>query len=146
MIEDKTNPALQALLGGAEIEITVGIHEAEGDEDHDGLTNAELGAIHEYGSGDIPERPFIRGYFDEKSDDVERFINEAAERVLSGEDPLTAAELVALQLESGVKERMMAGIAPELHESTRRKRGEDAIPLIATSQLLGSIRGKATVK
>lgn len=138
MIIDKRGSALDALLGGTELEISVGIHESEGSEDHDGPTNAEVGSYHEFGS-----RPFIRGYFDEKAADVERFIDEAAARVLDGEDPLTAGEIVALQLESGVKERILAGIEPELAESTRKKRGDDAVPLVATSQLLGSIRGKA---
>lgn len=141
MIIDKRSNALDALLGGIEVEITVGIHEDDGGKDHDGLTNAELGSIHEF-----TERSFIRGYFDEKSDDVERFINEAAERVLNGDDPLTAGEIAAMQLESGVKERMLDGIDPPLAESTKKRRGEDAVPLIDTSQMLGSIRGKAKLK
>lgn len=141
MIIDKRDGTLDALLGGLDIEVTVGIHESEGSDNHDGLTNAELGSIHEF-----TERSFIRGYFDEKSDDVERFIDEAAERVLNGDDPLTAGEIAAMQLESGVKARILAGIDPPLAESTRKRRGDDAVPLVNTSQMLGAIRGKAKLK
>lgn len=144
MIIDNHNTrlaSLTALLAGTELEITVGIHEQEGSEDHDGPTNAEVGSYHEFG-----ERSFIRGYFDENAADVDRFLDDAADRIMAGEDPLTAGEIVALQLESGVKERMLAGIEPGLAESTKKRRGEDAVPLIDSSQMLGAIRGKATLK
>lgn len=137
-IIDKRDGTLDALLGGLDIEVTVGIHESEGNENHDGPTNAEVGSYHEFGS-----RSFIRGYFDESAADVARFIDEAAARVLDGEDPVTAGEIMALQLESGVKERILAGIDPPLAESTRKRRGDDAVPLVNTSQMLGAIRGKA---
>lgn len=144
MIDDKRSNVLDALMGGLEVEITVGIHESEGSKGHGGVSNAELGSIHEFGLG-VPSRPFVRGYFDENEEEISRLINEAAGDILDGEDPSEAADLVALQLESGVKQRILDGLSPEASEAVKRKRGEGAIPLVDTSQMLGSIRGKSKV-
>lgn len=146
MIADKRSNVYDALIGGVEFEVTVGIHAEEGAGEHDGLSNAELGTIHEFGAGDIPQRSFIRGYIDENHPAINGFVTEAANRLLAGEDPQAAADLVALQLESGVKERLLSGIEPGLAESTKRQRGDGSVPLVKTSQLLGSIRGKAKLK
>lgn len=144
-IIDKRSNALDALAGGY-TEITVGIHESEGAAGHDGLTNAELGAIHEFGTSEIPQRSFIRTYIDEHEDEINAWLSEAADEILAGADPQQEADRIALQLESGVKERILNGIPPELAEATKKRRGDSAVPLIDTSQMLGSIRGKAKLK
>ena len=146
MIVDKRSNIYDALIGGVEVEITVGIHEQEGGEEHNGLSNAELGSIHEFGSSDIPQRSFIRAYVDESQSGIDGFLTDACNRMLTGEDALAAAELVALQMESGVKERILARLKPDLSEATKAIRGDDAVPLVKSSQLLGSIRGKAKLK
>lgn len=145
-IIDKRGNALDALMGGLHAEMTVGIHESEGAAGHDGLTNAELGAIHEFGTSEIPQRSFIRAYIDEHEDDINEWLSEAADEILAGADPQQEADRIALQLESGVKERILSGVSPELSEATKKKRGDSAVPLVETSQMLGSIRGKAKLK
>lgn len=143
-VSDKSNPELHRLLRGLEIEISVGIHEDEGSKSHGkGLTTADVGAIHEFGLG-VPQRTFIRGYFDESQGDIEQMQDAALQRIIDGADPLAEAERVGLKLESGMKERILARINPPLAESTKRKRGANAVPLVATSQLLGAIRSRVT--
>jgi hypothetical protein len=144
-VDDKVNrQLLDQLLEGLDIEITVGIHAAEGSASHGAdLTMAELGAIHEFGLG-VPARSFVRGYFDENQAAIESKQDAALQRILLGANPRTEAERMALELESGMKERILGRIAPPLAESTKRRRGAGAVPLVATSQLLGSIRGKVT--
>lgn len=141
-IVDKRSDVLEAMLGGLSVEMTVGIHEAEGTADHDGLTNAELGSIHEFGAGDIPQRSFIRAWVDENQSLIDEWVTDAANAILAGEDPEGASERVALQMETGIKERMLSGISPELNENSKRGK-EGGVPLIDSSQLLGSILGKA---
>jgi hypothetical protein len=137
-------PSLDAL-----VQITVGIHAAEGAEGHDGgLTNAALGEIHEFGFG-VPQRSFIRAYFDENEAHISGLVEDAVIDALiedGGKSLQLNAELVADQIVGEVKERILGRISPELAKSTRRKRGESAVPLVDSSQLLGSIRGKAETR
>lgn len=144
-VSDTGSPGLTGLLRGLDIEVSVGIHEDKGAEAHGELTNAELGAIHEFGLG-VPQRSFIRGYFDEKEAELQEFADAALARILDGADPLVEAGRMGLRLESGMKERILARIPPPLAPSTRARRGEDAVPLVDTSQLIGSIGSKVTVK
>ena len=50
-----------------------------------------------------------------------------------------------MQIEGETKERILAGIGPELSDSTKRKRGESAVPLLDSGQLLGAIRAQLNV-
>jgi hypothetical protein len=145
VIVDKRSDVLEAMLGGLAVEITAGIHEAEGSAEHEGLTNAELGSIHEFGTGDIPQRSFIRAWIDENQSLIDEWVTDAANAILAGEDPEAASERVALQMEAAIKERMLSGISPELSENTKRGK-EGGVPLIDSSQLLGSILGKVKRK
>jgi hypothetical protein len=145
VIVDKRSDVLEAMLGGLAVEITAGIHEAEGSADHDGLTNAELGSIHEFGTGDIPQRSFIRAWMDENQSLINEWVVDATNAVLAGEDPEGATERVALQMESGIKDRLLSGISPALDPGSKRGK-EGGVPLIDSSQLLGSILGKVKRK
>lgn len=139
-VDDKRSPLLGALEGLGR-EITIGIHADEGAEDHGGLTNAELGTIHELGLG-VPQRSFVRAYFDENVHEIGGDVEAAIARVLEGSDVDLEAELLGAKIEAGMKERILARIEPGLSEETKRKRGQDAVPLVDTSQLMGSIRYK----
>jgi hypothetical protein len=141
-VDDKKSPELARLLREFDLEVTVGIHEDEGAEDHgDDLTIADVGAIHEFGLG-VPQRSFVRGYFDENAPRIEQAQDAALVRILDGADPETEAARLGLQLEGGMKARILARIAPPLAESTKRRRGESAVPLVDSSQLIGAIRSK----
>lgn len=144
-VDDKRSPDLERLLEDLDIEISVGIHAEEGAADHDGLTTAEVGAIHEFGLG-VPQRSFIRGYFDEHQGEIEQLQAAALERVIAGADPRIEAGRLGLLVEGGIKQRILSRIDPPLAESTRKRRGDDAVPLVDTSQLLGAIRSRVTEK
>lgn len=143
-VEDKASPELERFLRELSLEITVGIHEDDGGQEHGELTTAEVGSIHEFGLG-VPERSFIRGYFDEHADEIEQGQEVALRNIMFGADPKVEAGRLGLKLESGIKERILARIAPPLAESTKRRRGESAVPLVDTSQLIGAIRSKVSV-
>ncbi len=134
---------LGELFEGFYREITVGIHAEEGQEQHDGgLTNAEVGTFHEFGLG-VPQRSFIRAYFDENEALIVAKLEQAAQRVLDGADDKLEAQRFAVWLESQVKEFILnRNVEPELSDATKKRRGENAVPLVDSSQMLGSIRGK----
>lgn len=137
-VSDRRADVYSLLLGGVDIGISIGVHDDEPRDD--GITNAELAAIHEFGTADIPQRSFLRSFIDEHEDEIDAWVNEAADAVLGGEDPLGAAEVVAQRLEDGVKAQITSGIQPELRERT------GGTPLVDTGRLLNSIKGKAELK
>lgn len=144
-VTDKGSASLTQLLDGFELDISVGIHAEDGDETYEGgdLNTAEVGAIHEFGLG-VPQRSFVRGYFDENEAAIAAAQDASLQRIMDGADPEAEAERLGLQLESGMKQRILSRVPPPLAESTKRKRGEDAVPLVDTSQLLGAVRSKVT--
>lgn len=145
-VEDKPSPELAKLLAGFELEVSVGIHADDGAKTYeDGLTTAEVGACHEFGLG-VPMRSFVRGYFDENVESIAALQEAALGRILGGADPHSEAGRLGLVLEGGMKQRILARIPPPLAASTKKRRGESAVPLVATSQLIGAIRSKVREK
>lgn len=146
-------------LSGKRARITIGIH---GDEGADlrqdatfeddgaltpgaGLTVAEVAAFHEFGTRTIPQRSFIRGWFDESIDANKALIQSQLKLVVQGRLPLeTALERVALKCEADVKRRIRNRIPPPLAPATVARKGS-SVPLISTGQLRAAIRGKAEV-
>lgn len=124
--------------------VTVGVHEDKGAEAHgeSGLTLAEVASIHEFGLG-VPERSMVRQFVDENADQIREWQKRAAEAVIAGE--VTAEQVLELlgeQILGAMKERILAGIPPGLSESTKRKRGGDATPLVDTAQMIGAFAYK----
>jgi hypothetical protein len=137
-------PEMAERFAGLEHDITAGIHEAEGASAHGKLTNAELGAVHEFGLG-VPRRSFLRDWMDENEAAIFERISDAMSRIVfDGADGKREADLIAIWAEGEIKARIENRLQPELSESTKRRRGQSAVPLIDTSQFIGSIRGKAT--
>jgi hypothetical protein len=143
--------------------ITVGIHAAEGGADHtDGGTFADDGAIefsgaeprtvaeiasyHEFGLG-VPQRSFIRGWFDESKEQMRELLRSQARLAIEGRITTEqAAERVALKAEAGVKLRIRnrgnGAYPPNAASTIARKKS--TVPLIDTGQLRSAIRGKVS--
>ncbi len=130
--------------------ITVGIHGAEGAAAHgeaegQPLTVAQVGAFHEFGTSRVPQRSFIRGWFDESQAEIADL--RRSQLVLSAAGKLTveqALERVALKCEASVKRRIRNRIPPPLAPETIARKGS-SVPLISTGQLRNSIRAKAEI-
>lgn len=126
--------------------VTVGIHASEGgdSEQDSSMTVAEVGAIHEFGLG-VPQRSFLRQFVDENRSKLKAMLEASAREVAKG--TLTsdqALERFGLAVQGMVRERIVAGIAPELAESTKERKeeltgGPKNTPLILFGQLLSSI-------
>lgn len=153
------------------VTITVGIHGQEGGANHLGgssfaddgalettseLTVLQVGAFQEFGvppfqlpSGamhpGIPQRSFIRGWFDENQAFIRETLRSQMALVVQGKLTTEKAMAgVALAFEGSVKQRIARGIAPPNARSTIAAKGSSK-PLINRGQLRAAVRGKATI-
>lgn len=112
------------------------------------LTVAGIAAIHEYGAPEqnIPERSFIRGTIEARSNEVQGFIDHQNKSVLlqklNVREALGRLGLFAVAL---IKDRIVKEhIPPPLKESTIIAKTRDGktgeVPLVNTAQMLNSIR------
>lgn len=116
------------------------------EEDHGGMTNIELGAIHEFGSKKIANRPpsrsFIRKTFDNnvRKYEVESiriaglFFDGYPMSVIEGE-LFILGEMYKADIVNFIKK----GIPPKLKNPSRKRREKGLTPLWATGQLVGSL-------
>lgn len=121
------------------------------------LTLIEIAAVHEFGAllrdklgkvvGEIPQRSFLRGWFDANQDRIQaEFV-----RRLDANGPANwqrALDQLALWIEAELKRNIRRGGTPPFEpladETKRRKRSTK--PLIDTSQLVNSILAKVNGK
>lgn len=120
----------------------MGIQGAAASKSHkdSGLTMAELGAVHEYGTARVPQRSFLRGAIDE---DPQRWTNELKKQLQrvahEGANPKQAMRVVAEMLRKRIIERIDDHIDPPLADSTIARKGGETTPLVETGALRGSI-------
>jgi hypothetical protein len=170
-VQERKGRAPFALPKG-ELVVTVGVHADDGAEDHlgggsfaddgavessSGLTVAEVGGFHEFGvsafqlpSGavhpGIPQRSFIRAWFDESQAFIAETLQSQMALVVAGK--LTAekaGERIALAFEGSVKQRIARGIPPPNAPATIEAK-RSSKPLIDTGQLRNAVRGRSLVK
>jgi len=118
----------------------VGIQGDEAAADHGGITNAELGAIHEYGTKDkrIPERSHFRTTIAEKEKELERGLKQAALDVFSGKDPEGELLLTGEVLRVAIQRKIKEGLEPGLSEATIASGRGEGPPLLDTGQYWNS--------
>lgn len=121
--------------------LVVGILAPEGQKDRGGVTNAQLGAIHEFGAprANIPERSFLRRTFDERQAEYERSLRSAIGKVVDrGGSLRLALERLGARAAADVQNTIARGIPPPNAPRTVAKKGSST-PLIDTGQLRQSI-------
>lgn len=132
---------LQRLAHAGRPHVRIGfLEDGKGAEDHEGITTAELGAIHEFGAGNVPERSFLRATLDIYRtwivDETKTLLGAVLAERFSAVDAL---EILGSKVTTKVKQEItMIGIAPELHPDTIARKGSTR-PLVDTGQLLNSI-------
>ena len=105
------------------------------------LTNAELATIHEFGAprAGIPERSFLRGTFDAKNREWQKFAEKLLKAIAAGRiDADQALGLLGERAVADVRKTIRNGIDPPLKAATVRRKGSSK-PLIDTGRLLQSI-------
>lgn len=103
------------------------------------LNNAQLMAIHEFGTANIPERAPIRKTMAKNGEGYGAKFEKAIMGVLEGR---TDADLIlnriGAQVAGDIVGEIQAGVDPELSPSTIKRKGSDR-PLIDTGELVQSI-------
>lgn len=154
-ISDKgASRSAASLFGANKAAVKVGVFGPKGEEttDDGALTMAALAAIHEFGLG-VPERSFIRSYFDahEKqiSEALIKLTKAALTKALERGKPVTEAEMLQVLNKMGLfmvgemQKRIGNGdITPPLAQQTIDRKGSST-PLIDTGQLRSSISHEA---
>ena len=130
------------------VEIVVGVHASEANMTHgEGLTVGDIATIHEFGApaANIPQRSFIRAWYDERQAFITSTLRTQAAQVAAGKRTLEqAAERIALAFEGDVKQRILRNIPPPLTPATIARKGS-SLALVDTGQLRNAIRAKVKV-
>lgn len=125
----------------------VGVLGGKAEEEHRGgdVTNAELAAIHEFGTEDIPERSFLRAtFYGTRNAELRALTARLCKLVLEGKmNVKRAIGIIGAWGARAVKAEIVAGIDPPLQEATIERKGSST-PLIDTGQLLGAITWDST--
>lgn len=128
-----------ATMGGLSVNVGLPsdrIHEPSG------LTLAELGAIHEFGAGNIPERSFLRSLPILKKTEIKKAMTVQAEKSARGESAIVLMEQFALFGQGLVQENIVDLKDPALKPATikRRKKGSSN-PLVDTGAMRQGVIG-----
>lgn len=127
-----------------EFVILVGIQGEQASADNGGITNANLGAIHEFGAPEagIPQRSFLRSTIDRNNKKYLKLMEKQAARLSIGKGIKDGLELIGEIAVADVRKTFTQsiGLAP-LKDATIRSKGSSK-PLIDTATLLGSITAK----
>jgi phage gpG-like protein len=125
--------------------VRVGVQGPEGaavHDDSDGLTNAQLAAIHEFGTATVPERSFIRATIEAHGREYERILGAEAAKIIAGRSTVERSlTLLGMRVEGDMKATIEAGIPPPLAPVTVAAKGSSQ-PLIDSGQLRNSITSK----
>lgn len=131
---------VERIYGLKKPKVAVGIFEADGGQPHgDEVTVADVAAWNEFGTETIPERSFLRAWFDENIDRAREALHRLMLRVVEGK--LTkeqALEQFGLWVQGEIQKRIAQGISPPNAQSTINAKGSSK-PLIDTGQLRSSV-------
>jgi hypothetical protein len=110
--------------------------------EHDGITNAELGAIHEFGApgANIPARSFLRASLMSKLDEMKPIQQSIAKGIVEGHMTSERGSGILGAWGAGQVKRFIADgqVTPPDEPATVERKGSSK-PLVDTGQLLGAI-------
>ncbi len=111
----------------------------EQDPQHGNLTNVQLGAIHEFGKGNVPERPHFRTTFDENQKKYQKELENMAKRISDGASIEGELLLLGEMARKDILDKINSQIPPPLAEATVEQKAGEQTPLINTGIYRGSI-------
>ena len=118
----------------------IGLH--EGSNYPDGTSLPMVGFIHEYGTGNMPERSFIRAWVDTNKAQINRMTDTLYGKVIDGKlNADRAIKLLGEFAEGGIKKYMTELKSPANAESTIKAKGSSN-PLIDTGIMRANIKHK----
>ena len=127
---------MDALQKLEDLEVAVGF---QGDEAYeDGTSIAQVAAYSEFGTSDIPERPFMRQSFENHQPELQAMCEEALATVANGGSPEDALNKIGVLARGLIQEEIVnGGFAPNA-PSTIKKKGSSQ-PLIDTGTMRQSV-------
>lgn len=129
------------IFGLKKPKISVGILEGEGAQAHGDTTVADVATINEFGLG-VPERSFLRAWFDENEERAYEALRRLFVSVVEGKRTKEQAlDVFGLWVQGQIQQRMADGISPPNAASTIAKKGSST-PLINVGQLRSSVTFK----
>lgn len=130
-------------LPTGDVTIVVGVHSDDANHTHgtgEGTTVGDIATWMEFGTQTVPQRSFIRGWFDERQDFIASTLRAQYQAVISGKRTAEQAEArAALAFEGDVKQRILENIPPPLSPKTIKRKGS-SLALVDTGQLRNAIR------
>ncbi len=135
---DKFLKGLVKRLGG-NTDILVGVP-ADATPYPDGTSVAMVGATHEFGGGNVPERSFLRSSFDEHQKKYIKMAQKLIKKVVDkGGDIEMVADLIGTEAAADVVDNINAIQTPPNTDATILRKGSSN-PLVDTGHLKQSIR------
>jgi hypothetical protein len=121
--------------------VKVGIQADAGKEPGSGMDVLDVAIFNEFGTEDIPARPFVRDFFDKNRKVLGMAMDRQANAVAGGADPGAAMDTLGLWVEKHQKAHVQQspGWAVANAPSTVKKKGSST-PLIDHAVMLGAIR------
>ena len=132
--------------------LSVGLHEDEGtgskkdyNDSASNMSLAEVAAIHEFGGGSMPDRSWLRTWFDENEGRLRKEMTEVMRDEYNGDDEAVARRGAVwakqlqdwIQLEQGGLQQLAASTVDRKTSAGLR---DPDVPLLATGQLVKSIK------
>lgn len=123
----------------ANAQIKIGIQADEKGEYENGASVIDVAIWNEFGTKNIPSRPFIRQCFSDNQAAIEKKLRFYALKVLEGEEPKIALSQLGQWYEGKQKQCLLKFPWEPNAASTAKAKGSSK-PLVDTSQLVNSIR------
>lgn len=120
-------------------------HKSKGKQRTDGLTNAQLASIHEYGLGDVPARPWIGPPFRANRQKYMARLVKAYKKALKDGEPAQVIKelerlgfLMAADIKNYVTQSPLPGVPPPNAPATIARKGSSRT-LVDSSQMVNSV-------
>lgn len=128
------------MLKAHNLEVAVGVQ--EGSTNAEGASIAEYGAYNEYGTKDIPSRPFMATSFDDSRSKIDQDFQRASDLLIAGQATARKALLEigqkhALRIQAIIQN---TNFLPKLEDSTIKAKKGSNKTLVDTGALINSIR------
>jgi len=132
---------LRRVADTGKIHVAVGLTGVKAEAQHgsEDFNNVDIGTVHEFGLGNVPERSFIRATVDDRSKEIQSIQRRIAAGIVSGktteEKGLT---ILGLKLQADMVAKIRSNIPPALSPETIKQK-RSSTPLIDSGQLVQAI-------
>ena len=130
-----------------QLEVAVGILEGSGSNE-DGTSIAEYATYNEYGTENIPSRPFMRTAFDENVGDIARDMEAQSNALVTGARTARQALTIIGQKQADRIKNTITGrdFLPKLADSTIRAKKGSTKTLVDTAALTNAVQPSVRAK